>query len=110
MKASRRLFVDFVHGDGVGAAVVRAWASIWPHLLAAGACLLPTRGRNKPQNHAQIAKYRHEELGYNYRMDEMQGAILGVKLRHLDAWNDAEERQLSDVLSVIDAAIRTLPD
>ena len=30
--------------------------------------------------------------------------------RDLDAWNDAEERQLSDVLAVIDAAIRTLPD
>ena len=41
------------------------------------------------RDHAQFAKYRHEELGYNYRMDEMQGAILGVKLRHLDAWNDA---------------------
>ena len=41
------------------------------------------------RDHAQLAKYRHEELGYNYRMDEMQGAILGVKLRHLDAWNNA---------------------
>jgi dTDP-4-amino-4,6-dideoxygalactose transaminase len=41
------------------------------------------------RDHAQLTKYRHEELGYNYRMDEMQGAILGVKLHHLDAWNDA---------------------
>ena len=41
------------------------------------------------RDHAQVEKYRHEELGYNYRMDEMQGAILGVKLRHLDAWNAA---------------------
>lgn len=39
------------------------------------------------RDHAQLEKYRHEELGYNYRMDEMQGAILNVKLRHLDAWN-----------------------
>ena len=28
----------------------------------------------------------------------------------LDGWNDAEERHLSDVLAVIDTAIRTLPD
>src|SRR6185503_3572725 len=44
------------------------------------------------RDHAQLTKYRHEELGYNYRMDEMQGAILGVKLRHLDRWN-ASRRQ-----------------
>jgi dTDP-4-amino-4,6-dideoxygalactose transaminase len=41
------------------------------------------------RDHAQVEKYRHAELGYNYRMDEMQGAILGAKLRHLDAWNAA---------------------
>jgi dTDP-4-amino-4,6-dideoxygalactose transaminase len=41
------------------------------------------------RDHAQIEKYRHEELGFNYRMDEMQGAILAVKLRHLDEWNKA---------------------
>jgi dTDP-4-amino-4,6-dideoxygalactose transaminase len=41
------------------------------------------------RDHAQLQKYRHEELGYNYRMDEMQGAILTVKLRHLDKWNTA---------------------
>jgi len=41
------------------------------------------------RDHAQIVKYTHEELGYNYRMDEMQGAVLEVKLRHLDQWNVA---------------------
>jgi dTDP-4-amino-4,6-dideoxygalactose transaminase len=44
------------------------------------------------RDHAQTTKYRHEELGYNYRMDEMQGAILRVKLRYLDRWN-ASRRQ-----------------
>jgi dTDP-4-amino-4,6-dideoxygalactose transaminase len=38
------------------------------------------------RDHAQSTRYHHEELGFNYRMDAMQGAVLGVKLRHLDSW------------------------
>ena len=37
----------------------------------------------------QISKSHHAAKGFNYRMDAMQGAILRVKLRHLDAWNAA---------------------
>jgi dTDP-4-amino-4,6-dideoxygalactose transaminase len=37
----------------------------------------------------QEAKYHHAFAGYNYRMESFQGAILRVKLRHLDAWTDA---------------------
>lgn len=33
-------------------------------------------------------KYHHELKGYNYRMEGFQGAILRVKLRHLDRWTD----------------------
>jgi len=33
-------------------------------------------------------KYHHVLRGYNYRMEGLQGAILRVKLRHLDAWTD----------------------
>ena len=44
------------------------------------------------RDHAQRNKYRHEELGYNYRMDEMQGAILRVKLHYLEAWNTARTK------------------
>lgn len=34
----------------------------------------------------QAGPYRHMARGFNYRMAGIQGAVLGVKLRHLDAW------------------------
>jgi dTDP-4-amino-4,6-dideoxygalactose transaminase len=34
-------------------------------------------------------KYHHVLRGYNYRMEGLQGAILRVKLRHLEAWTEA---------------------
>ena len=37
----------------------------------------------------QARKYHHEFLAYNYRMDAIQGAILGVKLKYLDGWTEA---------------------
>jgi dTDP-4-amino-4,6-dideoxygalactose transaminase len=37
----------------------------------------------------QERKYQHLLAGYNYRMEGMQGAILRVKLRHLERWTEA---------------------
>ncbi len=37
----------------------------------------------------QAERYRHVVKGFNYRMDAVQAAILGVKLRHLDRWTAA---------------------
>jgi dTDP-4-amino-4,6-dideoxygalactose transaminase len=37
----------------------------------------------------QERRYYHRLQGYNYRMDALQGAILRVKLRYLDAWTEA---------------------
>ncbi len=39
------------------------------------------------RNHSQPEKYIHNEIGYNYRMDGIQGAVLNVKLNYLDSWN-----------------------
>lgn len=41
------------------------------------------------REHALTDRYVHGEIGYNYRMDSIQGAVLRVKLKHLDAWNAA---------------------
>ena len=40
----------------------------------------------------QPRKYEHAVLGYNYRMEGMQGAILRVKLRRLEEWTEARRR------------------
>jgi dTDP-4-amino-4,6-dideoxygalactose transaminase len=37
----------------------------------------------------QSRRYYHDLRGFNYRLEGMQGAVLGVKLKHLPAWNDA---------------------
>jgi dTDP-4-amino-4,6-dideoxygalactose transaminase len=34
-------------------------------------------------------RYEHKYRGFNYRMDGVQGAVLGVKLRHLETWTEA---------------------
>lgn len=41
------------------------------------------------RDHAQAARYHHSEVGFNYRMDAFQGAVLGIKLRHIEAWTEA---------------------
>ena len=39
-------------------------------------------------------KFHYDELGYNNRMDGLQGAVLGVKLPHLEGWNE-RRRQIA---------------
>jgi dTDP-4-amino-4,6-dideoxygalactose transaminase len=44
------------------------------------------------RDHGQRKKYTHSIVGWNARMDGIQGAVLSVKLRHLPQWNEARRR------------------
>jgi dTDP-4-amino-4,6-dideoxygalactose transaminase len=44
------------------------------------------------RDHGQSQRYYHDEIGYNYRMDSFQAAILNIKLGKLDEWNAARAR------------------
>ena len=41
------------------------------------------------RDHGQTEKYKHAYVGWNARMDGLQGAVLDVKLKHLPRWNEA---------------------
>ncbi|MEM3060271.1 MAG: DegT/DnrJ/EryC1/StrS family aminotransferase [Candidatus Anstonellales archaeon] len=54
------------------------------------------------RNYGQINRYEHEIEGFNSRLDELQAAILRVKLRHLDRWNEKRRstaRRYSELIS-----------
>ncbi len=44
------------------------------------------------RNHGSYERYYHEEIGYNYRMEGIQGAVLSVKLPHLETWTEGRRR------------------
>jgi dTDP-4-amino-4,6-dideoxygalactose transaminase len=46
------------------------------------------------RNYGSAVKYQNEVLGYNSRLDEIQAAVLSIKLRYLDHWNE-ERRSLA---------------
>ncbi len=46
-------------------------------------------------NHGQSRRYYHDRVGVNSRLDSVQAAILGIKLRHLDAYS-SRRREAAD--------------
>jgi len=39
------------------------------------------------RNHGSRERYHHEEIGWNSRLDALQAAVLRIKLKHIDNWN-----------------------
>jgi dTDP-4-amino-4,6-dideoxygalactose transaminase len=63
------------------------------------------------RDQGQSAKYLHERVGYNYRMEAIQGAVLGVKLKHLDNWTEARRRHAEVYLrELADSGLRLLAE
>ena len=61
------------------------------------------------REHGQKQKYIHQVIGWNARMDGIQGAVLSVKLRYLDEGNDARRRHARDydrLLAGLPAVVR----
>ena len=44
------------------------------------------------RDHGAVQKYNHEIVGHNYRMEGIQGAVLGIKLKHLDKWTEGRRK------------------
>ena len=44
------------------------------------------------REHGSTVRYYHDEVGYNYRMEGIQGAVLGIKLKHLEKWTRERQR------------------
>lgn len=56
-----------------------------------------------------LKKYKHDYLGYNYRMDALQGAILSVKLKHLETWTILRENAVEKYRKKLEATDYKLP-
>ena len=61
------------------------------------------------RDHAQSQRYYHDEIGYNYRMDSFQGAVLRIKLKHLDAWNAARAAHARRYAELLEGSGVTVP-
>lgn len=60
------------------------------------------------RDHGQEKKYYHSMVGWNARMDGFQGAVLSVKLKYLNQWNDSRRKNAqlyNELLADVDGVI-----
>jgi glycosyltransferase involved in cell wall biosynthesis len=66
--------------------VINCWI-MWSSALIRTDSYLKIGGLESLRNYGSSEKYVYESLGFNSRLDEIQAAILNVKLKYLDEWN-----------------------
>lgn len=60
-------------------------------------------------NHGGTAKYQHDEVGFNSRMDTLQAVVLRAKLRRLDDWNERRRLAAERYHKMLDGSPVTVP-
>jgi dTDP-4-amino-4,6-dideoxygalactose transaminase len=58
------------------------------------------------RNHGTIAPYKHTFIGYNSRLDEIQAAILRIKLRYIDTYNQNRRNLAALYTSILGKAVQ----
>ena len=61
------------------------------------------------RNHGRTKKYEHEYEGYNCRLDTLQAAILRVKLKYINSWNEARRNHASSYRKLLQNTDIILP-
>ena len=61
------------------------------------------------RDHGSVRKYEHVELGMNSRLDELQAAVLRVKLRYLPEWNALRQRHAARYAAALGGLDVVLP-
>jgi dTDP-4-amino-4,6-dideoxygalactose transaminase len=61
------------------------------------------------RDHGSERKYHHEMIGYNFRLEGIQGAVLNVKLRYLDRWNELRREHAARYNELLRATLLILP-
>jgi len=62
------------------------------------------------RHHGESTRYLHDQVGYNYRMEGLQGAVLGVKLRHLPTWTARRQEHARRYREILASARVDLPE
>lgn len=78
-------------GFGDGGLVTTNDESRWKHVL-------------RLRNHGMEPKYYHSEVGGNFRLDALQALVLGIKLRHLERWHAARQRNAERYAGLFEAS------
>ena len=99
--AAQAIGTEDIHGKRVGSRGVIGTFSYFPSKNLGGfgdGGIITTNDEALAQrmmrlrNHGMEPKYYHAEVGMNSRLDALQAAVLSIKLRHLDAWSAARQK------------------